>query len=138
MKNNISHMLEKSGLCGAATMAIGVAFYGLGQAQWSIPGTAAAVPIEFLTFGIGALNSAVADGIHTFLNKAVPLGKKTADRSALITNAIVSGASFFALLHLGGANVPYQYTLMKAFVTGAGGELIGSAAYEYLLNNLYL
>ena len=131
-------MLEKAGLCGFASACIGAAFFGFGQSSWVVPGTNMDVPLELLTFTVGTANSFVADGIHTVINKVVPLGKKTQDKTALITNAVVSGASFFALLHLGGSNVPYQYTLLKAFLTGAGGELIGSASYEYLLNNLYI
>ena len=138
MKNNISHMLEKAGLTGLATMGIGCAFFGCGQATWLVPGTNTSVPIELLTFSVGTLNSFVADGIHTFLNKATPLGKKTSDRISLVSNAVISGVSFFGLLHLAGYDVPYQYTPLRAFATGAVGELAGSAGYEYLVNNLYI
>ena len=138
MKNNISHMLEKSGICGVATIGVGIGFLGFGQSTWILPIVNIDVPVEFLTLTIGALNSVVTDGIHTFLHKAIPLGKKTADRTALITNSVVSGLSFFALLHLGGSNVPYQYTLMRAFATGALGELVDTSGYEYLVNNLYI
>lgn len=138
MKNNISHMLEKAGICGVATMGIGIGFLGLGQTSWLIPGTATSVPVEFLTLGVGAVNSVVADGIHKFVNEHIPLGKKTSDKVSFFTNAAISGASFFALLHLAGSNVPYQYTFLRAFATGGLGEIVGSASYEYLVNNLYI
>ena len=138
MKNNISHMLEKAGLTGLATLGMGCVFFGCGETSWLIPGTNTTIPVECLTFGVGTINSFIADGIHTFLNKATPLGKKTSDRISLASNAIISGVSFFALLHLAGTNVPYQFTPIRAFATGAVGELAGSASYEYLVNNLYI
>ena len=138
MKNNISHMLEKSGLTGLVTMGVGCGFFGCGESRWMIPGTSTTVPLEVLTFTVGVANSFVADGIHMFLNKAIPLGKKTADKTALITNAVIAGVSFFGLLHLTGYEVPYQFTPIRAFVTGALGEVGGTAGYEYLLNNMYI
>lgn len=138
MKNNISHMLEKAGICGAATMGIGMGFLGFGQTRWSVPGTSMIIPVEFLTLTVGAINSVVADGIHTFINKHIPLGKKTSDKVSFFTNAAIAGGSFFALLHLAGSNVPYQYTFLRAFATGALGEVVGAASYEYLVNNLYI
>ena len=138
MKSDISHMLEKAGFCGVATMLCGVPFFGFNEMGWNIPYTNSQVPLELLTFSVGTLNSFVADGVHKFFNQVVPLGKKTADRTSLITNAAVAGASFFALLHLGGLNVPYQIQLSRALAIGAGGEIVGAGVYEYLTNNLYL
>ena len=131
-------MLEKAGITGIATMGLGVCFFGFGRARWAIPGTATTIPLEFLTLGLGVANSFVADGLHQFINKAVPLGKKTSDRVSVVSNAVISGITFFGLLHLGGAQVPYDFTPMRAFITGSVGELAGSAGYEYLLNNMYI
>lgn len=138
MKSNIQHMLEKAGFTGVATMLCGIPFFGFGQSGWNIPMTQVEVPIEIMTLGVGTLNSFVTDGIHSFFNLAVPLGQKSKDRTAFITNAVVSGASFFACLHLAGFNVPYQFTLLRAFACGAVGEVVGTSVYEYLTNNLYL
>ena len=138
MKSDISHMLEKAGFCGAATMLCAGGFFGFGNTGWNIPYTNTEVPIELLTFSVGTVNSFVADGVHKFFNQVVPLGKKTADKTSMITNAAVAGASFFALLHLGGLSVPYQVQLSRALAIGAGGEIVGSGVYEYLANNLYL
>lgn len=137
MKSEISHMLEKAGFCAAATMLAAVPFFGLGATAWNIPYTQLEVPMELLTFSVGAANSLVADKIHTTINGVVPLGKKTADRTSLITNAAVAGCSFFLLLHFGGTNVPYQFTPLRAFAVGSLGEVIGAGTYEYLSNNLY-
>ena len=137
MKSDISHMLEKAGVCGAATVLCGVPFFGFGSLGWNIPYTNTEVPLELLTFAAGTANSLVADGVHKFFNQVVPLGKKTADRTSLITNAAISGVSLFALLHLGGVAVPYQLGALTTFGVGAGAEILGSAAYEYLANNLY-
>ena len=137
MKSDISHMLEKAGLCGAATMLVGIPFFGFNKLGWQIPYTNTEVPLELLTFTAGTLNSFVADGVHKFFNKVVPLGKKTADKTSLITNAAVSGVSLFALMHLGGTQVPYQLGALSTFVVGAGAEVVGSATYEYLSDNLY-
>ena len=138
MKNNVSHMLEKAGFTGLATMGMGCVFFGFNKARWLLPGTVSTtIPLEFLTFGVGLANSFVADGIHLFLHKATPLGKKTSDRISLVSNAVISGVSFFGLLHLAGMNVPYQFTPIRAFATGAVGELAGTASYEYLANSLH-
>ena len=137
MKSEISHMLEKAGFCGAATMFVAIPFFGLGAAGWNIPYTQIEVPLELLTFSVGTLNSFVADGIHTVINRVVPLGKKSSDMTSLITNAAVAGCTFYALLHLGGLSVPPQFTLLKAFAVGSMGEVVGSGVYEYLSNNLY-
>ena len=76
------------------------------------------------------------EGIYP-TNQVVPLGKKTADKTSLITNAAVAGGSFFALLHIGGMSVPYQLGFLSSVAAGAGGEIIGSGVYEHLANNLY-
>ena len=94
------------------------------------------MPLELLTFTAGTANSFVADGFHKFFHDVVPLGKKSADKKTLISNAVFSGLGFIALLHLGGIQVPYQLGLPTSFVIGAGSELVGEATYEYLQNNL--
>ena len=136
MKNDISHMLEKAGFCGGAAVLCGIPFFGLMQSSWQIPYTNTTIPLEILTFSLGTANSFVADGVHQFFNQVVPLGKKTADKASLLTNAAVAGASFYALLHLGGMNVPRQVGLLSSFCIGAGAEVIGSGTYEYLQNNI--
>lgn len=137
MKSDVSHMLEKAGFCGVATLVCGLPLFGFGNYVWNIPYTNTSVPVELLTFSAGTANSFVADGVHKFFNKVVPLGKKTADRTSLITNAAVSGITLLALLHLGGREVPYQFGMLRSFAVGAGAEILGSASYEYLANNLY-
>ena len=137
MKSEISHMLEKAGFCGAVTMFCAIPFFGLAGTAWNIPYTRIEVPLELLTFSVGTLNSFVADGIHTVINRVVPLGKKSSDMTSVITNAAVAGCSFYMLLHLGGTNIPTQFTMLKAFTVGSLGEVVGSGVYEYLSNNLY-
>jgi hypothetical protein len=130
-------MLEKAGFCGITALISGIPWLGLGSAGWVVPMTSLTIPVEFLTFGMGTANSFIADGVHMFLNKGVPLGKKTADRTALISNAVVAGLSMFTILHLAGANVPQQVGFFPSFIIGSVSEVVGSASYEYLANNLY-
>ena len=136
MKSDVSHMLEKAGACGVATLVCSLPFFGFGNYSWQIPYTNTSVPLELLTFTAGTANSFVADGFHKFFHSVVPLGKKTADKTTLLSNAAFSGIGFIALLHLGGIQIPYQLGLINSFAIGAGSELVGSAVYEYLQNNL--
>ena len=136
MKSDVSHMLEKAGMNGAATLLCSLPFFGFGNYSWQIPYTTMSVPLEILTFTAGTANSFVADGFHKFFHSVVPLGKKTADKSTLLSNAAFSGLGFIALLHLGGVQVPYQLGLLTSFGIGAGSEIIGASMYEYLQNNL--
>lgn len=136
MKQDIQHMLEKAGITGVTSAAIGVGLLGTNN-YYQIPGTNTTVPLPLITCVVGMANSFVTDGIHTLINEHVPLGKKTKDRASLGINAAVSGLSFFVLLHLAGSDVPYQYNMINAFLTGALGEVSGSASYEYLVDNLY-
>ena len=80
MKNNISHMLEKAGLCGVSALLVGSCFLGFGKTKWEMPYTGLQIPVEFFTFGIGTANSFATDAISLFFHEAVPLGKKSSDR----------------------------------------------------------
>jgi hypothetical protein len=137
MKNNISHMLEKAGLCGVATGFMGASFFGI-DAYYAPPLLGMRVPLLLFTIPLGAANSFIADGIHTFVNQHIPLGKKTADKTAFITNAVVSGGSLVALMSIIDPNLMKSFSLLNAFLTGSVGEIVGSATYEYLLNNMYI
>ena len=137
MKSDIVHMLQKSAITGAATALAGVALTGSNN-YYQFPGLKTAVPLPLITGLLGVANSFVTDGVHKVIHEYIPLGKKTSDITAFSVNAAISGASFFALLHLAGTEIPYTFNPLNAVLAGALGEVGGAATYEYLSNNLYI
>ena len=137
MKEDVSHILEKSIVTGSATALISGALNGF-SAQYKIPGTNSLIPFLPVAFVLGGINSAVVDTLHLGINRAIPIPQKPKDIASFLGGIGLSAGSFFMVLHLGGTNLPYQYTLLKALATGALGELVGAGVYNQLKENLYL
>ena len=136
MKSSMSHMLEKAGLCGLATGVFGTYFFGL-DAMYNFQYMNLSVPLLAITLPLGFANSFIADGVHSFIHQHIPLGKKTQDKTAFITNAVIAGTTFTALMALS-TNMSSAFGMGGGFIAGAFSEVVGSATYEYLVNNLYI
>ena len=137
MKEDISHLLEKSVITGVATAGVSTAFHGI-SAQYKLPGSNKLIPFLPLAFILGGANSAIVDALHLGINKAIPIPQKPKDMASFLGGAALSAGSFYLLLNLGGRNLPGQYSLWKALVTGAVGEIVGAGVYNQLKENLYL
>ena len=130
-------MLEKSGFVGAATGIMGGLLFGF-DSYYTMPIVNTRLPLLYFTIPLGVANSFVADGMHTFINKHIPLGKKSADQTTFLLNAGISGASLIALMGIIDPTLLNSFNLLPAFLVGAIGEIVGTGTYEYLAENMYI
>jgi hypothetical protein len=132
-----SEAFEKAGINGIAAAAVATLYYGknvnvinpLGNGQ---------MPLYVLAGSVAVLGSIAGDVAHLFMKEAVPISKKSSDRTSLITGAAANGLLFGAFLYAYQPEILDDFGILEACLLGAGAELAGASGYSYLKETEWL
>ena len=136
-KNDVNHVLEKAGLTAVTTGLVASQIFP--DASYVLPEmlsseSLSSIPLPIVAGGIGALNSALCDGLHLTLNKGIPLPKKAQEYTTFAMSVGTSALTMYLLLRMGNINVG----LVNSALIGSIGEVVGGAGFYYLKENKFL
>ena len=129
--------VEKAGINGVICGALTVPFFGTGTVL-NAPFTNSTMPLWLYAFLIGTVSSGIGDLAHLAMNEDTQISEKWNNRSTLLISAGVNTALFFGSMCLLSPRVCRDIGILRTIAIAGGGELLGSALYSYLKENLYL
>ena len=129
--------LEKAGINGAVCGAATLPLFG-SSTRLQAPFTNSSMPLWLYAFLIGGGSSLVGDMAHLAMKQDVAISEKWNNRSTLLVSAGVNTALFFGTMCVLSPQVCRDIGIVRTAVIAGGGELVGSALYSYLKENLYL
>ena len=130
-------LVEKAGINGIISSAASVALFGT-RAKVVAPFTSMTMPLYALIFLGGVASSFVTDGLHVFLKDAIPISKKSNDRSSVLAGMAVNAVVFAGLLQLTSPAMARDFGHMAALAVGAGTEVAAASSYTYLKDSMYI
>ena len=130
-------LVEKAGINGIISSAASVALFGT-RAKVVAPFTSMTMPLYALIFLGGVASSFVTDGLHVFLKDAIPISKKSNDRSSVLAGMAVNAVVFAGLLQLTSPAIARDFGRMAALAVGAGTEFAAASSYTYLKDSMYI
>ena len=128
---------EKAGINGIVSAAASVALFG-SRATVVAPMTNITMPLYALLFLGGAASSFVVDGIHKFMKDEIPVSRKANHRTSLVAGLALNAVVFAGLLQCTDADIAEDFGRMNALAVGAVTEFVGSSAYTYLKEKMYI
>ena len=129
--------VEKAGINGIISSVASVALFGT-QAKVVAPMTSMTMPLYCLIFLGGVASSFITDGLHVFLKDAIPISKKSNDRSSVIAGMAVNAVVFAGLLQLTSPAILADFGRISALAVGAGTEFAAASSYTYLKESMWL
>ena len=129
--------VEKAGINGILCGALTVPLFGTG-AVLNAPFTNSTMPLWLYAFLIGSVSSGVGDVAHLAMKQDVAISEKWNNRSTLLISAGLNAALFYGSMYVFTPQVANDIGIVKSLIIAGGGELMGSALYSYLKENLYL
>ena len=130
-------LVEKAGINGIVSAAASAAIFGT-QAKVVAPFTTMTMPLYALIFLGGIASSFVTDGLHVFLKDAIPISKKSNDRSSVIAGMAVNAIAFAGLLEITSPAIARDFGRTMALAVGAGTEFAAASSYTYLKDKMYI